>query len=253
MDTVINAAGKKLFSRHMEHYTPTDPLYETYTDDRGRQKRRKRALPPGLSDRDMKILRSVNKRAHYLDKGFNICGLRFGWTFIIGMIPAAGDIADASLGYFLVIRKARKADVPPWLIQRMLLNLAIATVVGVVPIVGDVMLAAWRANSRNAALLEEYLRQRGEGNTKESAQTKAIAPASKGKDKQISPNNAPNETAEAGPSNLEAPARSPSGNSRRSWMWRRSSKDKSIPQIQKRDSRFVEEIGSSPPKTPKSS
>jgi hypothetical protein len=81
-----------------------------------------------LSERDLKILRSVNRRAHYLDKGFNLCGLRFGWTFIIGVspfftfldsissrlsagiIPGAGDVADALLGYLLVIRKARKAE-----------------------------------------------------------------------------------------------------------------------------------------------
>lgn len=45
-----------------------------------------RELPPGLSARDAKILKSVKRRAHYLDKGFNLCGMRFGWTFIIGML-----------------------------------------------------------------------------------------------------------------------------------------------------------------------
>ena len=43
-----------------------------------------RELPPGLTPRDKKILRSVNRRAHYLDKGFRILGMRFGWTFLIG-------------------------------------------------------------------------------------------------------------------------------------------------------------------------
>lgn len=43
-----------------------------------------RELPPGLSTRDAKILKSVKRRAHYLDKGFKLCGMRFGWTFIIG-------------------------------------------------------------------------------------------------------------------------------------------------------------------------
>jgi Domain of unknown function (DUF4112) len=69
-----------------------------------------RALPPGLSARDAKILKSVQRRAHYLDKGFSICGVRFGWTFLIGLIPMAGDVADASLNYFLVVRKARQAE-----------------------------------------------------------------------------------------------------------------------------------------------
>lgn len=44
----------------------------------------------------------------------------------------------------------------------MLFNNAISAAVGFVPIVGDVVLAAFKANSRNAALLEEFLRIRGE-------------------------------------------------------------------------------------------
>ncbi|KAI0264499.1 hypothetical protein BC834DRAFT_883395 [Gloeopeniophorella convolvens] len=163
MPDILEKAGRKLFARHLQQYTPADPLYENYVDKRGRTKRRKRELPPGLSDRDAKILLSVKRRAHYLDKGFNLCGMRFGWTFIIGIVPGVGDAADAALGYFLVVRKARKAELPRWLTQRMMLNLGVATSVGLVPLVGDVLLAAFRANSRNAALLEEYLRVRAAG------------------------------------------------------------------------------------------
>ena len=60
--------------------------------------------------RDAKILQSVKKRAHYLDKGFSIGGLHFGWTFVIGIIPGVGDVADAGLNYLLVVRKARQAE-----------------------------------------------------------------------------------------------------------------------------------------------
>ena len=41
-------------------------------------------------------------------------------------------------------------------------NQAVATVIGFVPIVGDIGIAIFKTNSRNAALLEEYLRIRGE-------------------------------------------------------------------------------------------
>ena len=97
------AAGRKVLSKHLTNYTPADPLYETYTDKKGRERTRRvntlsfksnggnadrtllqRDLPPGLSKRDAKILKSVRRRAHYLDKGFHICGMRFSWTFIIG-------------------------------------------------------------------------------------------------------------------------------------------------------------------------
>jgi len=175
MSSAINKAGMKLFARHLEQYTPSDPLYEEYVDKRGRTKRRKRQLPPGLSDKDAAILRSVKRRAHHLDKGFNLCGLRFGWAFIIGIIPGVGDAADCILGYVLVIRKARRAEIPAWLTQRMMLNLAIATSIGLVPVIGDVALAAFRANSRNAALLEEFLRLRVEDVTRNTGETGAPA------------------------------------------------------------------------------
>ena len=39
-------AGLKLFEKHLKQYEPVDPLYETYTDNKGRQKRRKvRRIP----------------------------------------------------------------------------------------------------------------------------------------------------------------------------------------------------------------
>ena len=118
-------------------------------------------MPPGLSARDAAILLSVKKRAHYLDKGFSLCGIRFGWTFLIGLIPVAGDVADALLNYLLVVRKARKADLPDWLVARMLFNNAVSVGIGFVPLVGDLLLAVYKANSRNAALLDEFLRIRG--------------------------------------------------------------------------------------------
>jgi hypothetical protein len=53
-------------------------------------------------------------------------------------------------------------SIPPWLYNRMLGNQAIATVIGFVPVAGDVGIAVFKTNFRNAALLEEFLRIRGE-------------------------------------------------------------------------------------------
>lgn len=46
----------------------------------------------------------------------------------------------------------------------MLFNNAVSAGVGLVPLVGDIVLAIWRANWRNAKLLEEFLRVKGEEN-----------------------------------------------------------------------------------------
>ncbi|KAN0138967.1 hypothetical protein V8E53_003355 [Lactarius tabidus] len=241
MSSAINKAGLKLFSRHLEHYTPTDPLYEDYVDKRGRTKRRKRQLPPGLSDRDAAILRSVKRRAHYLDKGFNLCGIRFGWSFIIGIVPGVGDAADAILGYVLIIRKARNAEIPWWLTQRMVLNLAIATSVGLVPIVGDVVLAAFRANSRNATLLEEFLRHRVEAGTGDTS-----APAERG----ISLREEPRTSHEASQGIDDGVMAAPQER-KRPWLGTGGADDKGAstsaqPEgsqvVQHRDSRFIEDV-----------
>lgn len=41
MTAIAQKAGLKLFEKHLQQYAPVDPLYETYTDAKGRQKRRK--------------------------------------------------------------------------------------------------------------------------------------------------------------------------------------------------------------------
>lgn len=163
---MAQALGKKaaqsMFAKHIAAIEPTDPLYEETTDARGRRKRVRRQLPPGLSKRDQAILKKIKKRAHYLDKGISLCGFRVGWTFWIGLIPGAGDVADACLNYFLVLRPAKKAEIPDWISNQMVVNNAISAGVGLIPIVGDVVLGVWKANSRNAHILEEYLAIRGQ-------------------------------------------------------------------------------------------
>ena len=39
--SVAKVAGKTIFGKHLKRYEPVDPLYETYTDNNGRQRRRK--------------------------------------------------------------------------------------------------------------------------------------------------------------------------------------------------------------------
>lgn len=55
-----------------------------------------RDVPPGLTKRDEKALRKIRKRAHYLDKGMNLCGFRVGWTFWIGTCFCAVPKASSS-------------------------------------------------------------------------------------------------------------------------------------------------------------
>ena len=41
MDSFAASAGRKLFQKNLQQYQPADPLYETYIDKKGRERRRK--------------------------------------------------------------------------------------------------------------------------------------------------------------------------------------------------------------------
>lgn len=180
---VAKKVGRRIAGNRLAGQEVADPHFEEYTDHKGRKRQRKRPMPPGLSKRDEKILRAVRRRAHYLDKGFSLCGFRFGWTAILGLIPGAGDIAQFLLGYTLVLRKCRDAEIPAALQSRMMFNQLAGLGIGLIPLLGDIALAVFKANSRNAALLEEFLVRRANTNpvaastsNSPGASTDALAP-----------------------------------------------------------------------------
>jgi hypothetical protein len=92
--------------------------------------------------------------SHLLDDFIRIPGtpIRFGLDGIVGLIPGVGDVIGG-LASCIIIVAAWARGVPKVTVARMVLNVAIETAVGVVPVVGDVFDIAWRANRRNYALL----------------------------------------------------------------------------------------------------
>lgn len=51
-------------------------------------KKRKKQNPRGMSDHDVKIFNRAKRRAYRLDEClFTCCGVRFGWSSVIGFIP----------------------------------------------------------------------------------------------------------------------------------------------------------------------
>jgi len=96
--------------------------------------------------------------ARALDSAVRIPGtnVRFGLDAVIGLVPGVGDVAGAAIAAYIVLAAARRGA-PPTLLARMLLNVAVDTAVGAVPVLGDVFDVAWRANTRNVALLERHV------------------------------------------------------------------------------------------------
>lgn len=100
--------------------------------------------------------------ARLLDRSFRVPGtsLRFGLDPLLGLLPVGGDAISAlASGYILYVAWLNGA--PGALIGRMLFNLLVDTLVGAVPVVGDLFDAGWQANARNVALLEEWVGEEG--------------------------------------------------------------------------------------------
>ena len=88
-------------------------------------------------------------------------GIRFGLDPLLGLVPGLGDVAGAALAGYLVIL-AQRLGAPRAVVLRMLANVAMDTVGGTVPILGDAFDVAFKSNTRNLALLERAIETPGE-------------------------------------------------------------------------------------------
>jgi hypothetical protein len=83
-------------------------------------------------------------------------GWKIGFDPIVGLIPGIGDLIGAVLSGYIILEAAR-AEIPTLTLARMLVNVGLDTLLGAVPALGDVFDAAWKANTKNVALLERHL------------------------------------------------------------------------------------------------
>jgi hypothetical protein len=81
---------------------------------------------------------------------------RFGVDALLGLFPGGGDVVGAALSGYIIYESWR-AGVPPAGIGRMVANVAADTVLGAVPIAGDLFDAYWKANLRNIEILRAHL------------------------------------------------------------------------------------------------
>ena len=93
-----------------------------------------------------------------LDTWFRLPGteIRFGLDGIIGFVPGVGDFLAGAASCILVLA-AFFRGVPLITVARMVANLGIEVIVGIVPVFGNLFDIGWRANRRNYALLERSL------------------------------------------------------------------------------------------------
>jgi len=113
-------------------------------------------LPPrkvvrGLTDEQLDHLAGV------LDDIFHIPGtkIRFGLDPIVGLVPGLGDIITGLLS-FLIVFAGWQRGLPRIALSRMVANIAIDTLLGAIPIFGDVFDTVWKSNRMNYNLLVRY-------------------------------------------------------------------------------------------------
>lgn len=101
---------------------------------------------------------SLSRLAWVLDQALPIPGTRqrIGLDAILGLIPGVGDTIGAVLSTYIIVEAARRGA-SVWTVARMLANVAVETLVGAVPILGDLFDVVWKANVRNLALLGDAL------------------------------------------------------------------------------------------------
>ncbi len=96
--------------------------------------------------------------ARLLDEAIAIPGtsFRIGLDPIIGLVPGIGDAIGALLSGWILLVGIR-LGAPGAVVARMALNVGIDTLVGAIPIGGDLFDFAWKSNVRNVRLLEAWL------------------------------------------------------------------------------------------------
>jgi hypothetical protein len=82
--------------------------------------------------------------------------IRFGLDALIGLVPGIGDTITTAMSLWIV-HEAHQLGAPGHVIARMLGNVALDSVVGAVPLIGDAFDVMWRSNRRNMRLLQEWL------------------------------------------------------------------------------------------------
>lgn len=123
----------------------TDSAYASAADQHGAH--------ASSVDRARRVAR-LRKLAVLLDSSIKIPGVRFtiGLDPILGLLPGVGDLLSAGLAAY-VVYEGYKLGATRQQMAHMIANVVIDAVAGLVPVVGDIVDFAFKANVRNLKIL----------------------------------------------------------------------------------------------------
>jgi hypothetical protein len=105
-------------------------------------------------------LRHLEVLAKLMDNQFRIPGtnFRFGLDAIIGLLPGAGDLSTFAISTFMLFVMA-KNGASGFVMARMILNVLIDSLIGSIPLIGDLFDFAYKSNTKNMRLMREHYRE----------------------------------------------------------------------------------------------
>ncbi|MGQ7790871.1 DUF4112 domain-containing protein [Faunimonas sp. B44] len=107
-------------------------------------------------------MRRLDNLEKWLDRQFYVPGIRMpvGMDGLMGLVPVVGDTAAAAMSAYIVY-EAHKAGASNAVKARMIGNVAVDYVLGLIPVVGWVGDFFHKANTKNVRLLKQHLAEKG--------------------------------------------------------------------------------------------
>ena len=104
------------------------------------------------------VIKRLEKFSCFTDSSIGIpfTKFKFGAESLIGLLPVVGDLAGLILSGYVLI-EAQRLGVSKRVKSRIILNMLVDFVGGLVPFFGDIFDAYFKANTRNTRILKKYL------------------------------------------------------------------------------------------------
>lgn len=102
-----------------------------------------------------KHIKSARVITNLFEHKFSLFGYSFGLDPIFGLVAGAGDFITVIVGFYF-IWIGLQIGLPAYRILHMLFNILLDFILGSIPFLGDIFDFAYKAHSKNLAILEEH-------------------------------------------------------------------------------------------------
>ena len=113
---------------------------------------------PGFGRDPASVRRRIEAMERVLERMFVLPGINrpVGLDVILDLLPIGGDVVGALLGTWLVW-EARNLGMSRWQMARMMGNVGVDALLGLVPFVGAIPDFFFRSNTRNLRIIHRHL------------------------------------------------------------------------------------------------